>query len=56
MISSKKSGNKILVPELSEAKYFYINDAKEYIFNYQKVFLERLELELGNKNESINFI
>lgn len=47
----KKSGNKILVPELSQAKYFNIDEAKEYIFNYQKIFLERLETELGNKNK-----
>lgn len=37
------SGNIISVPELSEAKYIPINKAKDLIFSYQKVFLERLE-------------
>lgn len=39
----KKSGNFIDIPELSEAKYINIDEAKNLIFSYQKVFLERLE-------------
>lgn len=42
----KKSGQHILVPELDQAKYFNIDEAKEYIFSYQKIFLERLEEQL----------
>jgi predicted NUDIX family NTP pyrophosphohydrolase len=42
----KKSGQYILVPELDQAKYFDIDEAKEYIFSYQKIFLERLEEQL----------
>jgi predicted NUDIX family NTP pyrophosphohydrolase len=42
----KKSGQYILVPELDQAKYFNIDEAKEYIFSYQKIFLERLEEQL----------
>jgi predicted NUDIX family NTP pyrophosphohydrolase len=42
----KNSGNFILIPELSQAKYFNITEAKEYIFTYQKVFLDRLESQL----------
>lgn len=46
----KKSGNIITIPELSEAKYFNIEEAKEYIFPYQKVFLDRLVDQLALEN------
>ena len=48
----RKSGNIILVPELSEAKYFNINKAKEYIFSYQRIFLDRLIEQLVMENKS----
>lgn len=44
-----KSGNMIMVPELAEGYYFKIDVAKRMIFPYQKIFLERLEEELGIK-------
>ena len=41
-----KSGNMIMVPELSEAYYFKMSVAKRLIFSYQRVFLERLVSEI----------
>jgi predicted NUDIX family NTP pyrophosphohydrolase len=48
----KKSGNIITIPELSEARYFNIDEAKELIFPYQKVFLDRLIDQLTMENKS----
>ena len=47
----KKSGNIIQIPELSEARYFNIDKAKEYIFSYQKIFLDRLIEQLVMEND-----
>lgn len=43
------SGRKIKIPELSKARYFNIDEAYEYIFKYQRVFLDRLKeyLKIG---------
>jgi predicted NUDIX family NTP pyrophosphohydrolase len=38
----KGSGNIILVPELSEAYYWKIEQARKMIFPYQEIFLTRL--------------
>lgn len=46
----KNSGIFIEIPELAEAKYININIAKNLIFPYQKIFLERLEKLLGEQN------
>ena len=43
----KNSGRTIKVPELSKAYYFTINKAKEIIFPYQRIFLERLADDLS---------
>ena len=39
----KGSGNMIMIPELEIAYYFDLETAKNLIFPYQKIFLERLE-------------
>jgi len=49
-----KSGKIITVPELSEAYYFKIDVAKRMIFPYQRVFLERLEENLIQKEAVTN--
>ena len=47
----KKSGNIIMIPELSQGRYFNIDDAHKYIFSYQEIFLDRLveQLKLEGK-------
>lgn len=45
----KNSGNIIQVPELSEAYYFNILTAKNLIFKYQQVFLDRLTELIGSE-------
>lgn len=38
-----KSGNKIMVPQLSEGRYFKLPQGNKAIFPYQRVFLQRLQ-------------
>lgn len=46
----KKSGNIIMVPELTSGKYININEAYDLIFPYQKIFLDRLKEQLNMCN------
>lgn len=48
----KKSGNIIMIPELTAGKYMDINIAKDMIFPYQKIFLTRLEEQLNMNNQN----
>lgn len=41
------SGQTISIPEISQAKYFKVQDAYKYIFTYQRVFLDKLKRALG---------
>ena len=47
----KKSGHIIMIPELSQGRYFNIDDAHKYIFSYQEIFLDKLvdKLKLEGK-------
>ncbi len=55
-ISSKfcdviEHGKRYEVPEMAEAFYWEIEQAKTMIFNYQRCFLERLQEELAKKEQ-----
>lgn len=51
-VFNKKIGKVVMIPEVISGKYFDIDEAEKYIFNYQQIILKRLKGKLNESNSN----